>query len=52
MGDCKIEECVVVGDSIEMDIKPATKLGIKAYLYGSDDKYECIDKISDLMEVL
>ena len=51
-GDCKIEECVVVGDSIEMDIKPATKLGIKAYLYGSDDKYECIDKISDLMEVL
>ena len=52
-GDYKSkEECVVVGDSIEMDIKPATKLGIKAYLYGSDDKYECIDKISDLMEVL
>ena len=51
-GNYKIEECVIVGDSIEMDIKPGKKLGMKAYLFGNNDKYECIDKINDLMEVL
>lgn len=51
-GDYKIEECVMVGDNIVMDMEPAIELGMKAYLYGNDDKYECIEKISDLMEVL
>ena len=51
-GEYKLDECVMVGDSIDMDIEPALKLGMKSYLYGSNDKYECIDKISDLKEVL
>ena len=51
-GDYKIEECIVVGDNIDMDIKPAIDLGMKYYLYGSNDKYDCIEKISELMEVL
>ena len=52
MGNYKPEDCIMVGDSIDMDIEPSKKLGMKSYLYGNSDKYECINKISDLMEVL
>ena len=53
MGEYKKEECVMVGDNIEMDIKPALDLGIKTYLYGKKSEMcKTIEKISDLMEVL
>ena len=52
MGDYKVEECIMVGDNIEMDIIPAEKLGIKTYYLGKSDKYNTINKISDLKEKL
>lgn len=52
MGKYKIDECIMVGDNIEMDIIPAENLGIKTYYLGKSDKYNTIDKINDLAEVL
>ena len=52
MGNFKPSECVSVGDRIRIDIEPADKLGIKTYLLGESDKYNTIDKISDLKELL
>ena len=52
MGDFKPEECISIGDRIKIDIEPAEKLGIKAYLLGKSYKYNTIEKISDLKELL
>lgn len=50
-------ECVMVGDSIENDIKPALKLGMQAILITKNKrrgnlKYKKINKIEQLKEML
>lgn len=52
MGKFKPSECISIGDRIKYDIEPAEKLGIKTYLLGESDKYDTINKISDLKELL
>jgi HAD superfamily hydrolase (TIGR01549 family) len=56
-GEYKPQECVMIGDSIESDIKGPLKLGMKAiyYDYNSTYKmydYEAITKFSDLKKIL
>ena len=54
----KPEECFMIGDSYEMDIKEANKLGLKTILIDSKNKYPesaeytKITKIIDLKEIL
>ena len=54
IGDLKIEECVMVGDSIESDIKVPYEMGMKVFhlnKYGTS-KYPTIRAIKDLKERL
>ncbi len=54
----KIEECIVIGDRLDMDITPATEIGLKAIVIDyknelpNSDKYVKIKSISDLKEIL
>ncbi len=45
------EECIVVGDSLQSDILPAKKAGIKAILVDRNDKREAELKIKNLDEL-
>lgn len=52
-GNHKLEECVMVGDSIKKDIEVPYSLGMKVYyLTDKDTIYPKIEKISDLKELL
>lgn len=48
----KPSECVMIGDSIEKDIEPAYNLGMKVILIGKNDKYESVDDVVDIKEML
>lgn len=51
--DCQPHEVLYVGDSMKLDVEPATKLGINCLLIDRDDFYKkSIYKISSLNEIL
>lgn len=54
IGNNKINECIMIGDNIDMDIKVPYKLGMKVYYLskGKKSNYPSIEKIEDLKEVL
>ena len=52
MGDNKPSECIMLGDSIIKDVKPAIELGMDAYLIGEDKNYKCLKSILELKEML
>ena len=52
MENCTANECIMIGDSIQKDLKPAIELGMKAILVGNDKNYKCINSILDLKEML
>ena len=54
IGDKKIEECLMVGDNIAMDIEVPYKMGMNVYYLskGKDSIYQSIEKIEDLKEML
>ena len=53
IGNNKIEECVIVGDNFNMDIKVSYEMGINVYYFiDKEAKYPGIKKISDLKDVL
>ena len=54
LGDKKIEECIMIGDNYNMDIKPAIDLGIRAIMVGKnkEENIEVIDDITKLKEML
>ena len=54
IGDLKPEECVMIGDNIEVDIKVPYEMGMQVYhlnKFGTS-KYPTIRKIEDLKEML
>lgn len=54
IGDKRIEECLMIGDNINMDIKVPYEMGMNVYYLnkGKDNRYPSIDKIEDLKEML
>lgn len=57
VGDNKPEECVMIGDDIERDIKGAIQAGLKAIYYcqvenGAKGKFLKINNISELKNIL
>ena len=54
IGNHKIEECLMIGDNIEMDIKVPYELGMNVLYYskGKDSKYPSINKFEELKEML
>lgn len=50
-GDKRPDECIMVGDNIDVDIKGAENAGIKAILLDPNDKYEYENKIKDINEL-
>ena len=52
MGDYKPSECIMLGDSITKDVKPAIELGMDAYLVGEDKNYKCLKSVLKLKEML
>lgn len=57
LGDTKVEEAIMIGDNIEVDIKGAINIGIDAILVDYLDKYKNTDykrikEIKDLKEML
>lgn len=52
----KVEECVMIGDSLNKDITPALENGLDAILYDYKDKYNTntkkVKKLSDLKKYL
>lgn len=54
-GNVKIDECLVVGDSLNNDIIPAKKIGMKAIFYNPnniDTEYDSINKLKELIKKL
>ena len=47
----KKDEVIVIADSIQSDIKPAIKEGLKAYLIDRKDRREFDNKIKTLLEI-
>ena len=54
IGDKNIDECLMIGDNIDMDIKVPYEMGMKVYYFskGKGSIYPSIDKIEDLKKVL
>ena len=53
IGNNKIEECAIVGDNFDMDIKVPIEIGMNVYyLTNKETSYPSIKKISDLKDVL
>ena len=54
IGNHKIEECLMVGDNIEMDIKVPYELGMNVLYFskGKNSKYPSINKFEELKEML
>ena len=50
-GDKRPDECIMVGDNYEIDIKGAENAGIKAILIDPNDKYEYKNKIKNINEL-
>lgn len=54
----KIEECIMIGDSLKYDIEGALKIGLKAILYDYNNKlpdneeYIKINKLEELKNIL
>lgn len=52
-GNRKLEECLMVGDNINIDIKTPNDIGMKVYYLGKKKtKYPTINKIEDLKKLL
>lgn len=54
IGNNKIEECLMIGDNLDMDIKIPYEMGMNVYYLnkGKECKYPSIEKIEDLKEML
>ena len=53
LGNNKIEECLMVGDNFDVDIKTPLEIGMNVYyLTDKESNYPSIKKISDLKDVL
>ena len=54
IGNHKIEECLMIGDNIEMDIKVPYELGMNVLYFskGKNSKYPSINKFEELKEML
>lgn len=54
IGNNKIEECLMIGDNLDMDIKIPYEIGMNVYYLnkGKDSRYPSIEKIEDLKEML
>ena len=54
IGNNKIEECLMIGDNVNMDIKVPYEMGINVYYLskGKKTNYPSIEKIEDLKEML
>ena len=53
IGDNKLSECVMIGDSLDVDIKVPYEMGMKVYYFtNKKTDYPSIKKISDLKELL
>ena len=53
IGDRKIDECLMIGDNLEVDIKIPYLMGMNVYyLTDKETNYPSIKKISDLKELL
>ena len=50
LGDKNIDECIMIGDNANMDIKPAISLGIKVIMLASK-KFDNIDTINSILEL-
>ena len=53
--DKKIDECIMIGDSLKIDVEGALEVGMKAILLDQNDEYNYepkIKKIKDLKEIL
>ena len=50
-GPHKPEECLMIGDGIDIDINGAINAGLEAILFDPNDKYEYKNKIKDLKEL-
>lgn len=54
IGDLKLEECIMIGDNLEIDIKVPCSLGFNVYYLSkhSNTKYPTIENIKKLKEML
>lgn len=54
IGDNKLEECLMIGDNLDMDIKVPYEMNMNVYYLskGKDSRYPSINKIKDLKEML
>ncbi len=54
IGNHEIEECLMIGDSIKMDIEVPNEMGMKVYYLnkGKKSNYPCIERLEDLKEML
>ncbi len=50
-GPYKPEECLMIGDGIDIDINGAINAGLEAMLFDPNDKYEYKNKIKDIKEL-
>lgn len=51
-GDNKFDDCLMIGDSDYFDIIPANELSINVIKVGVSDKFNCVDNILMLKEIL
>lgn len=54
MGNKKFDECLMIGDNFNMDIKVPYEMGMNVYYLskGIDSRYPSIDKLEELKEML
>lgn len=56
-GNCKLSECIMIGDNLKIDIDGAIMAGMSAIFLNKknikvDEKYKVINKLDDLIEIL